>query len=125
MPNSKRSTQKPAGSSIKGLVTIAFQRTFLEGDLDGITINGLTRQVMVSEAARLVAAGSGFGQDGDGNRAVDKYIRVVAPGTDPLLLEKYELTYENSLITKALARMKRRARAAPTIPGACSRSSAR
>lgn len=117
MPNSKRNTHKLAGST-KGLVTIAFKRTFLEGDLEGITIHGMTRQVTAPEAARLVA-GSGFGRDGDGNRAVDNHIRVVAPGTDPLVLEKYELTRENFLLMKILARMKRRARAAPTLPGVC------
>lgn len=111
MAKTNRNTQKPASSSTKGLVTIAFKRTFLEGDLDGISISGMTRQVTPNEAARLIA-GSGFGRDGDGNRAVDNHIRVVAPGTDPLVLEKYELTRENFLLNKILARMKRRARAA-------------
>jgi hypothetical protein len=109
MPNSKRNTRSE-GRNTHGRVTIAFKRTFLEGDLEGISIHGMTRQVTTREAARLVA-GSGFGRDGDGSRAVDNHIRVVAPGTDPLVLEKYELTRENFLLMKILARMKRRVKA--------------
>jgi hypothetical protein len=116
MANHKRTTHKSTRGSPKGLVTIAFKRTFIEGDLDGISIHGMTRQVTAIEAARLIAARSGFGQDGDGNRAVDTYVRIVAAGTDPLVLEKQELVLEKALLTRALARLRRRERARKAAP---------
>lgn len=107
MPNLKRSTRKSMVRP-EGLVTIAFKRTFLEGDLDGISIYGLTRQVTASEANRLAAERGGFGQDGDGNRAIDNYFHVCEAGTNSLVLEKHELTLERAALARILARFKRR-----------------
>jgi hypothetical protein len=104
MPNSKRST-RPDRRYTK--VTVAFQRTFQEGEICGIPMHGYTRQVSRDEAKQLIARGRGWGQDGDGNLALDQYFRVSGVGACPLVLEKEDLIRENFTLTRMVRRLGR------------------
>jgi len=93
MPKQKISTKSRPVSDSR-LVTIAFQRTYVDGPLLGLTVNAQTREVSPSEAAGLQYYGKQFSHDSKGNATLDTHIRMVHPGTDKAVLENYELTME-------------------------------
>jgi hypothetical protein len=107
MPKAKDSTRKSTDRQTR-LVTIAFQRTFIDGPLHGLTVHGLTRDVTPAEAAGLTYHGKAWGQDGDGNWGLDRHIRVIHPGTHKLRLENYELNMEKALLIEKIVEREQR-----------------
>jgi hypothetical protein len=93
MPKSKTSTAKSRTRGTR-LVTIAFQRTFVDGPLTGLTVHGLTAKVSPAEAAGMIYSGKVWGHDGKGTAKLDRYIRMIHPKTHKLVLENYELRME-------------------------------
>jgi hypothetical protein len=101
MPKQKTSTAKSRPVRDSRLVTshnrkvvIAFQRTYVDGPLAGLTVNAQTREVTPTEAAGLSYYGKQWSHDNKGNATLDRHIRMIHPGTDKLKLENYELTME-------------------------------
>lgn len=94
MPKQKISTAKSPTVRDSSLVTIAFQRTYVDGPLTGLTVHGQTREVTPAEAAGLSYFGKRSGHDSKGNATLDRHIRMINPGADKAVLENYELTME-------------------------------
>jgi hypothetical protein len=94
MPKQKISTAKSRAVRAPRQVTIAFQRTFVDGPLTGLTVHGLTAKVSPAEAAGMIYSGKVWGHDSRGNARLDRYIRMIHPKTHKLLLENYELRME-------------------------------
>jgi len=95
MPNSKTSTRKFLNrqprlvTSHNRKVVIAFQRTYVDGPLAGLTVNAQTREVSPTEAAGLQYYGKHWSHDSKGNATLDRHIRMIHPGTDKAVLENY------------------------------------
>jgi hypothetical protein len=100
MPNQKTTTRKSVDrqprlvTSHNRKVVIAYQRTYVDGPLIGLTVNAQTRDVTPTEAAGLQYYGKHLGHDTKGNATLDRHIRMIHPGTDKAVLENYELTME-------------------------------
>jgi hypothetical protein len=104
MANTKRSTTKSSNPANQKPVTIAFRRTFLDGEMAGGSVY-IKRRAPRRLANKLIAeGGSNFGMDDDGNPVLDLFIHECSPDTDLMVIERDLLARENAVLARMLDR---------------------